>query len=132
MLAYDAAHLLARMLLKRGITTVLECTYARLEQRVSLLKALADTPAASLWVVEFFISPDDAVQRFRQRHQATDLDESLVRERAESFPYFGQALRLMSSAAAPEALAREVAEWLRQQPQSVQRDLWAEVGRGWD
>jgi predicted kinase len=132
MLAYDAAHLLARMLLNRGITTVLECTYARLEQRASLLKALADIPAAPLWVVEFFISPDDAVQRFGQRHQATDLDERLVRERAEAFPYFGQAFRLMSSAATPDALARDIAEWLRHDPQPVQRDLWAEAGRGWD
>jgi predicted kinase len=132
MLAYDAAHLFARMLLERGTTTVLECTYARREQRVSLLKALADMPAAPLWVVEFFISPDDAVQRFEQRQQATDLDAQLVRERAEAFPYFDQALRLMSSAAAPDALAGDISAWLRHQPQSVQRDLWADAGRGWD
>jgi predicted kinase len=132
MVAYDAAHLLSRMLLERGFTTVLECTYARREQRVSLLKALADMPATPLWVVEFFISPEDAVQRFGQRQQATDLDEQQVRERAEAFPYFGQALRLMPSAGAPDALARDISEWLRQQPPSVQSDLWAEAGRGWD
>jgi predicted kinase len=132
MLAYDAAHRLGRMLLERGVTTVLECTYARREQRVSLLDALADMPAASLWVVEFFISPDDAVQRFGQRQQATDLDEHMVRERAEAFPYFGQALRVMSSAAEPDALARQISVWFRHQPQPVQRDLWAEAGRGWD
>ncbi len=132
MLAYDAAHLLARMLLERGKTVVLECTYARLEQRVSLVEALTDMPEAPLWVVEFFISPGDAVQRFGQRNEATDLDEGLVRERAEGFPYFDQALRLVSSVAAPEALAQDVTAWLRHQPQSVQRDLWAEAGRGRD
>ena len=132
MLAYDAAHRLGRMLLERGHTTVLECTYARREQRVSLLEALADMPAAPLWVVEFFISPDDAVQRFGRRQQATDLDEHMVRERAEAFPYFGQALRLMSSAAAPDVLAREISDWLQHRPQPVRRDLWAEAGRGWD
>ncbi len=51
MLAYDAAHVLGRLLVERGVTTVLECTYARREQRVSLLEALADKPAAPLWVV---------------------------------------------------------------------------------
>lgn len=132
MLAYDAAHAVGRMVLERGVTTVLECTYARREQRLSLLTALADKPQAPLWVVEFFISPDDAVRRFRQRQQATDLDETSVRERAEAFPYFGQAHRLMSSTAAPDALAREISGWLHQQPPSVQRDLWAEAGRTWD
>jgi hypothetical protein len=67
-------------------------------------------PAAPLWVVEFFISPDDAVQRFGQRQQATDLDEQLVRKQAEAFPYFGPAQRVMSSHGAPEALARDISE----------------------
>lgn len=132
MLAYDAAHLLARMLLKSGRTVVLECTYARLEQRVSLVEAMSDVPEAPLWVVEFFISPDDAVTRFRQRDQPTDLDERLVRERAEAFPYSNQALSLRSSASAPLDLAREVREWLQHQPQPVQRDVWAKAGMGWD
>lgn len=131
MLAYDAAHLLTRMLLERGRTVVLECTYARVEQRASLLKALEDMPEP-LWVAEMFVSPDDAVTRFRQRQQATDLDELLVRERAEAFPYFDQALRLTSSASAPHDLAREIADWLRQEPPAVQRDLWAAAGRGWN
>lgn len=34
MLAYDAAHLLARMLLTRGRTVVLECTYARTHRTI--------------------------------------------------------------------------------------------------
>jgi predicted kinase len=132
MLAYDATHALALLLLERGHTPVLECTYARREQRASLVKAMADTSAAPLWVVEFFLSPDDAVQRFRRRDQATDLDEELVRERAEAFPYSGQALRIESSAAAPEEQAHQIATWLERQPASVERDRWVEAGRGWD
>jgi predicted kinase len=132
MLAYDAAHVLARMLFERGMTPILECTYARYEQRASLVKAMADIPAAPLWVVEFYVSPDDAVQRFRRRHQATDLDDQLVRERAETFPYSDQALQLVSSAAAPEDLAEQVTTWMRQPPGSIHRDLWAEAGKGWD
>lgn len=131
MLAYDAAHVLARMLVVRGQLAILECTYARLEQRASLLKAMADTPTAPLWVVEFFVSPDDAVERFRRRKQATDLDEELVRERVETFPYSDQALRLVSSAAAPDHLAHHITTWLRHQPESVERDLWVKAGRGW-
>ena len=61
--------------------------------------------AAPLWVVELFVSPDVAVQRFLARQQATDLDDRLVRERAEAFPYSDDALRLTSSAAAPGDLA---------------------------
>lgn len=108
MLAYDAAHVLARTLYERGQTPMLECTYARLEQRVSLLKAIADIPAAPLWVVEFFVSPDDAVHRFQRRHQATDLDERLVREHAGTFPYSDQALRLESVGTTPDDLARQI------------------------
>lgn len=132
MLAYDAAHVLARMLFERGQTPMLECTYSRLQQRASLLKAMADLPAAPLWIVEFFVSPEDAVQRFRRRHQATDLNEQLVHERAGTFPYSDQALRLVSSAAAPDDLAHQITTWLRHQPESIQRDLWAEAGTGWD
>jgi predicted kinase len=132
MLGYDAAHVLARMLVEGGDTAILECTYARHEQRASLLKAMADIPAAPLWVVEFSVSPDEAVQRFRRRHQATDLDEASVRERVENFPYSDQALHLESSAAGPDDLASQIVTWLQSRPGSVDRDLWVEAGRAWD
>ena len=132
MLAYEAAHVLARMLVERGRTPVLECTYARLEQRASLLEALSVLPEAPMWVVEFYVTPDEAIQRFRGRREATDLDETLVRERAETFPYSHQALRLVSSAGAPEELAEQITSWLRQQPPSIERDRWVESGIGWD
>jgi len=81
MLGYDAAHLLARMLLDRGQMPVLECTYSRRQQRASLLQAFADTPDTPLWVVEVVVSPDDAVLRFQRRPQATDRHERLVHKR---------------------------------------------------
>ncbi|GAB4060729.1 P-loop nucleotide/nucleoside kinase family protein [Catellatospora paridis] len=129
--AYDAAHLLARMFVDRGQTLVLECTYARRDQRASLLEALAGS-AAPLWVVEFFVTPDEAVSRFRQRLQATDLDEALVRERAEAFPYFDGALRVGSSSGTPEEHAQSIITWLRQGPRPVDQDAWARAGRGWN
>lgn len=132
MLGYDAAHVLARMLFERGRTPVLECTYSRLQQRASLVTAMADIPEARLWVVEFYVSPDEAVQRFQRRHQATDLVEHLVRERAETFPYSEQALQVVSSTATPDDLARQIAAWLATQPGSIRPDLWAQAGKGWD
>ncbi len=130
MLAYDAAHVLARMLLERHKTVVLECTYARREQRASLLDALTGVPAP-LWVVEILVAPDDAVARHRQRQQETDLDERLVREHAQAFPYYAPALRLTASEGGPDDLARQIADWLRDEPRPVDREKWAAAGREW-
>lgn len=131
MLAYDAAHAVAALVIKRGRTVVLECTYARQEQRLSLVQALASAPEADLRIVEFHVSPDEAVLRLRQRTEGTDLDEGAVRERAEAFPYSAQALGLDSSTAAPDRLAAELTQWLRNRPAQVQPDIWAAAGRGW-
>jgi predicted kinase len=128
MRAYDAAHLLARMFVDRGETVFLECTYARRDQRASLLQAVADS-AAPLWIVEFFVTPDEAATRFRERRQATDLDEELVRERVDAFPYSGHALRMESSLGTPEEHARRIIRWLQQGPQPVDQDVWAQAGR---
>lgn len=132
MLAYDGAHGLARMLIARGRSPVLECTYGRLAQRASLLQAMADVPAAPVWVVEFYVSPHEAVQRFRLRDQATDLNERQVRDKAASYPYFDQSLRLDSAAASLDDHARHISTWLSHRPRSVQRDQWAAAGQGWD
>ncbi|MEU4421103.1 AAA family ATPase [Actinoplanes sp. NPDC024001] len=131
MRAYDAAHLLTRMFTDRGETVVLECTYARRDQRASLAAALAGS-AAPLLVVEFFVTPGEAVHRFRQRDQATDLDEALVRERAEAFPYCAEALRVDSAAGTPEEHAKSVIAWLEQDPQPVDPQAWTRAGRGWN
>lgn len=130
MFAYDAAHLLARRFLERGDSVMLECTYARREQRASLIEALGDT-SAPLWVVEFFVTPDEAVRRFRERHQDTDLDDELVRERAGSFPYSDQAFCVASSPAEPERDAQDVCDWLERRPRSSVYDPWTQAGRDW-
>jgi predicted kinase len=130
MRAYDGAHLLARMFVDRGQTVFLECTYARRDQRASLLKALAGS-SAPLWTVEFFVTPDEAVTRFRERSQATDLDEVRVRERADAFPYSEQALRVKSSFGTPEEHAWRIITWLQQDPRPVDQDVWVQAGRDW-
>ena len=132
MLAYDIAHAVARTVWGRGRSPILECTYARVEQRASLLAALADVPSAPVWVVEVAVTPDVAVERFRARDQATDLDERLARDRAAAFPYSEVAFRVESGAALPAALAREVSLWWARRPPPVDRDAWAGAGIGWD
>jgi len=132
MLAYDAAHVLARTLVESGRTAILECTYAREAQRASLRKAMTHLPTAPLRVVEFSVSSDDAVQRFRQRNEATDLDEASLRERVQNFPYSDQALQLVSSTDTPETLASQITTWFRHRPGSVDRNEWVESGRAWD
>lgn len=131
MLAYDAAHLLVPMLLERGFTPVLECTYSRLSQRAGLVEAIVDFPSVPLWVVEFAVSPDEAVRRYRNSvsHQATDLTEELVRERAQTFPYSAQPLRMQSTSAGPADLADQITRWLEQEPIPVDREGWARAGK---
>jgi len=128
MLAYDAAHALARLLLERGRTPVLECTYSRRQQRTSLLWEMADH-ASPLWVVEFEVSADDAVSRFHRRRQASDLTEQLVQERAQSFPRYDQALQLSSTATTVQDTARQIVDWLAQPPPAASRSRWAATGK---
>ncbi len=128
MLAYDAAHGAARSLLLCGVPVVLECTYSRAQQRVSLLHALEDL-GAPLRGIEFLVQPDEAVRRFGVRHQETDLDELLVREKALAFPYWGAARQVDSSIASPDGLCDGIVAWLDGEPASVPATSWAAAGR---
>jgi|tagenome__1003787_1003787.scaffolds.fasta_scaffold20766055_2 predicted kinase len=131
MLAYDAAHALARATRRRGRAVVLECTYARLEQRASLVTALDDLTSTPLWVIEVFVTPDGAVERFRGRDQATDLDERLVRERAEAFPYSELAFRVGPSERGPNDVVEQISTWWAGQPSPIDPQAWAEAGIPW-
>ena len=128
LVAYDGAHALARAVADAGRTPILECTYARREQRASLASAFA---GISLSVVEFVISADDAAERFRGREQATDLDEASVRERVENFPYSSLAFALPAVGATPDELAGAIEAWLADGPPSVDTAAWVAAGRGW-
>jgi predicted kinase len=130
-LAYDAVHAVARVVLESGYTPVLECTYARAEQRSSLVTAIADQPWARLWVVEISVSADEAVRRFRMRDEPTDLDEAALRERVAAFPYSAAAFHLLSEQA-PGLLAERIAAWLDDPNATpIDRQSWAEAGRAW-
>jgi predicted kinase len=126
--AYDAAHALARRFVDTGGTVVLTCTYARRDQRASLAAALAGS-SAPLWVVELEVTADEAVRRFRARTQETDLDEELVRERVDRFPYSETALRIRSADRTPDEHARSIDAWLDGSPTPVDPAAWSRAGR---
>jgi predicted kinase len=130
MRAYDGAHLLARMLIDQGDAVLLECTYARRDQRAGLVKALNGS-GALLRVVEFVVSPEEAATRFRARTQITDLDDESLRERVEGFAYCAEAFRVVSAQGTPDDHARSVLAWLGHEPPAVDQDAWVEAGRGW-
>ncbi|MCW2787693.1 MAG: hypothetical protein JWP74_4210 [Marmoricola sp.] len=98
-------------------------------ERASLVDALARVRPVPLRVVELSVSPEVAVDRFRgsPTHQATDLNEQLVSERARTFPYSDQALQL-SRTDSPEELAERVTHRLSERPLSVDANRWAETG----
>lgn len=132
MVAYDAAHALARTLVMHQHTAILECTYARREQRASLLEALSTVPSCTVRVVEFVISPDEAAQRFRQRREATDLDETSLRERVENYPYWDGAHRVDScSADDPHTLADQIVTWRQRDPAPSDWIEWIDLGSRW-
>jgi len=126
MLAYEAAHALARAIFDHGHIPILECTYARRDQRASLANAFDD---AALHLVEFVITAEQALPRFRSRDQETDLDEQSLRAKVESFPYTPDALRLDPST--PGDHARQIQAWLNADPSAIDRDRWVANGLAW-
>jgi hypothetical protein len=83
-------------------------------------------PSASVRVIEFALTPEEAARRFRASpaHQATDLTEQLVRERAATYPYSDDALHLQSQSAPPETLAIQAMDCLQEQPEPIDLDRW--------
>lgn len=132
LLAYRAAHDLTATFLGAGLDVVLECTYARREQRQSLLDAVEADGPWRLRVAEFAVTPDVALARFRARDEGTDLDEESLRERVGSFPFWSGATAWDASDADVAGLARAVWDWSRAAPADVDPDAWVRAGRGWN
>jgi predicted kinase len=113
-LAYRAAHMLAEEMLRCGRPVMLDATYGSSEHRksVELLMTVLTVP---LYLIEFNISPDTAVARFKGRsdHPAVDLTEERVRRIAERYFYSDQGLTVMTEMTPEDALQR-AADYLRQ------------------
>ncbi|MCU1600873.1 MAG: hypothetical protein JWO22_1582 [Frankiales bacterium] len=122
--AYGAAHVLARRVLDSGRQPYLECTYARRDQRASLVSAIPDV---ALFVVELVVTPDEAVARFAQRDQDSDLTEESLRAKVEAFPWSDQALRLEPGP--PTEQAWRVLSWLESGPAPIDAEAWVAAGR---
>ncbi|TWE10402.1 hypothetical protein BKA23_2762 [Rudaeicoccus suwonensis] len=132
MLAYEVAHAMALALIERGRIPVVECTYSRRWQRESLARILQALPSTTaVHVVECVVSVEEGVRRFRAsaEHQATDLTEQLVRERATDYPYTREALQLRSDTGEPEQLAQVAQSWLSAQPIPVNVESWVAAGK---
>jgi predicted kinase len=130
-LAYEAAHSLVGTLLQHDRSCVLECTYARRDQRASLSRALAGFAAPPLHLVELTVTTDDALARFGSRHDATDLDEVSLRERVENYPYWTGAHQLQSGSGTPETLAQRIVSLMARSALAVDARDWTNAGRAW-
>ena len=128
MLAYDAAHAVARMLVDAGRTPVLECTYARRDQRAGLVAALpASVP---LRVVELRISPTDAVRRSGQRTRPPTSTPTACARRSRLPCTATRRLPAGSTSGTPSELVALIVAWLADAP-PVDRDRWVGAGLDW-
>lgn len=84
--AIEEMHRRARAIAERGGTVILDSTYTRQKARRQLVDACGAFPIA---IVECFVTPEVAVDRFRRRadHDAIDLTEESVRKAASEFPW---------------------------------------------
>ncbi len=106
--AYRAMHLAAELLLARGIGVILNAGYSHACDRREV-EEIARRTSAPLYLVEFRISPETAVERSRRRralHPGLDLTEERVRTLVLEFPYFRKGLLVDGEAPADETLAR--------------------------
>ncbi len=96
-----------------------------------LREALAGLSPSPLRVAELRVSGNEALARFRGRSEATDLDESSLRERVANYPFWDGALQLESGSAPPEETARQVAAWLERSAVPTDMNAWTQAGRSW-
>ena len=123
-LAYEIAARAIMPVLGRGLTAVLDCTYSRKEYRQQVV---ANIPAdAPLVVVEFRVSVDAALERFRNRpvHDAIDLTPSIVAAKVASYPY-GCGTGIVDSETSSDGIREQILALLGG---SLSRQKWIEGG----
>jgi len=108
MVAYRAMHLAAELLLARSIGVILNAGYSHACDRREV-EQIAERTSTPLYLVEFQISPEAAIERSRRRraqHPGLDLTDERVRTLVLEFPYFRGGLLVDGQAPADETLAR--------------------------
>lgn len=91
LIAYRAMHLAAEAAAGAGGCVIVNACYSHAEDRRDAEQAALRT-ATALYLVEFRVSEQTAIERWkarRQIHPGADLTEERVRELVNHFPYFG-------------------------------------------
>jgi predicted kinase len=93
--AYRAMHFAAELLVGRGQSVILDAPYGRSEDRRDLEQVVA-REGAPWFLIECRVSPQVAVDRFRERERGprVDLTEERVDELVCAFRYCGRGLLL--------------------------------------
>lgn len=90
-IAYRAMHLAAEAAARAGACVIVNACYSHAEDRRDA-EQVALRAATALYLVEFRVSAQTAVERWKARreiHPGADLTEERVRELVNQFPYFG-------------------------------------------
>jgi predicted kinase len=123
-LAYEIAARSIKPVLDRGLSAVLDCTYSRKEYRQQVVDHVpSDVP---LVVIEFLVSVDVALERFRNRkvHHAIDLTPAIVAEKVAAYPYGAGAVTMNGETSGDEIRARI----LRSLDGNLDRGKWVNGG----
>jgi adenylate kinase family enzyme len=127
LLAYQIVARAIRPVLDQHRSAVLDCTYSRRVVREQVVANILESDR--LVVVELRVSPEVALARFRGRgkHEAIDLTEQIVRDRALNYPY-GSATAMLSGELPPARLREEVLAVIEHGP-DLDRNRWVDSGR---
>lgn len=105
--AYRGMAYAAELLLKHGVTVIVNAVYARDEEREEIAQAAARAGAPLCWV-EFTVPVELALERSRARrhlHPGVDLTDERVAELVRSHPYTGAGLTVDSRKPPEDCLA---------------------------
>jgi len=127
-LAYHAMHALARSLLARNQSVIVDAPYSRFAQRCELEQITRQTSAA-LFVVQCRVEPGIAKARYLARtgHPGGDLTEEVVLRKAGDFPYCPVGIVLNMDVAAHK-LANQVLRYIVS-GLPVRRGKWSDCAR---
>jgi predicted kinase len=128
---YRVMHLLGEELLRNDRDVVFDATYGAREHRRAV-EALVTTLAVPLYLIEFHVSPDAAVARFKGRtgHLASDLTEERVRKIAQLYCYSGCGLAVTKEVE-PFSLLEQVNGYLRAGSNVVIDGRWSNSANGY-
>ena len=113
--AYRAMNFAAELLLRAGVSAVLDAPYGHPEDRRELAQTLAST-GAPLRLIECRVSPEAAVRRFRQRGgpdpARPDLNDEVVAGMVREYRYTESGLLLDTDNLTPADCLERAEAWL--------------------